>query len=104
MYEVSLAMFIGENVLEDGGGRAPGLAGPAAVQGGPAAATRLILPPLLYMLQTCSNQSEPFLALPYYRDQCCGSRSSISSESGYGSGVLITRNLKNTAEHFLYLF
>jgi hypothetical protein len=95
VYEVSFAMFIGENVLEDGGGR-------AAVQGGPAA--RLILPPLLYMLQTCSNQSEPFLALPYYRDQCCGSRSSISSESGYGSGVLITRNLKNTAEHFLYLF
>ncbi len=51
-------MFIGEYVLEDCGGRAPGLAGPAAVEGGPAA-TRLILPPLLYMLQACSNQSEP---------------------------------------------
>ncbi len=61
MYEVSLAMFVGEDVLVDGGGRAPGLAGPATVEGGPAAA-RLILPPLLYMLQTCSNQSEPFIA------------------------------------------
>ncbi len=60
MYEVSFAMFIGEDVLEDGGGRSPGLAGPAGVQGGPAA-TRLILPPLLYMLQTCSTQSEPFI-------------------------------------------
>ncbi len=62
MYEVSSAMFVGEDVLVDGGGRAPGLAGPAAVQGGPAATARLILPPLLYMLQTCSNQSESFMA------------------------------------------
>jgi hypothetical protein len=53
-------MFIREDVLVDGGGRAPGLAGPAAVQGGPATAW-FILPPLLYMLQTCSNQSEPFI-------------------------------------------
>ncbi len=57
MDEVSLAMFIGEYVLEDGGGRAPGLAGPAAVQGGP-----VRLPPLLYMLQACSTQSESFMA------------------------------------------
>ncbi len=61
MYEVSFAMFVGEYVLVDGGGRAPGLAGPAGVEGGPAA-PRLILPPLLYMLQACSNQSEPIMA------------------------------------------
>jgi hypothetical protein len=61
VYEVSFAMFICEDVLEDGGGRAPGLAGPAGVEGGPAAA-RFILPPLLYMLQTCSTRSEPVMA------------------------------------------
>jgi hypothetical protein len=55
-------MFVGEYVLVDGGGRAPGLAGPAAVEGGAPAAARLILPPLLYMLQACSNQSESFMA------------------------------------------